>query len=146
MCARASVRRASTTKRRVSGAVPLILYPTAGADTRQWRHLLAYPALRERFTMIAVDPPGHGKSLMPLDEPWWEQVYSATRDDLMGWVTGLVETLGLDRPGLHGLLGRRPTCAQPCCLPTRTVPRLRFDERLAAIAAFDADLRQLALP
>jgi pimeloyl-ACP methyl ester carboxylesterase len=85
-----------------SGAVPLILYPTAGADTRQWRHLLAYPALRERFTMIAVDPPGHGKSLMPLGEPWWEQVYSPNRDDLMGWVTGLVEKLGLDRPIFMG--------------------------------------------
>lgn len=85
-----------------SGAVPLILYPTAGADTRQWRHLLAYPALRERFTMIAVDPPGHGKSLMPLGEAWWEQVYSATRDELMGWVTGLVETLRLDRPVFMG--------------------------------------------
>jgi pimeloyl-ACP methyl ester carboxylesterase len=85
-----------------SGAVPLILYPTAGADTRQWRHLLAYPALRERFTMIAVDPPGHGKSLMPLGEPWWEQTYSATRDELMGWVTALVEALALDRPVFMG--------------------------------------------
>lgn len=85
-----------------SGAVPLMLYPTAGADTRQWRHLLAYPALRERFTMIAVDPPGHGKSLMPLGEPWWEQTYSASRDELMGWVAGLVETLGLDRPIFMG--------------------------------------------
>ncbi len=85
-----------------SGPVPLMLYPTAGADTRQWRHLLAYPALRERFTMIAVDPPGHGKSLMPLGEPWWEQTYSATRDELMGWVTGLVDTLGLDRPVFMG--------------------------------------------
>lgn len=85
-----------------SGPVPLILYPTAGADTRQWRHLLAYPALRKRFTMIAVDPPGHGKSLMPLGEPWWEQHYSATRDELMGWVAGLVETLVLDRPVFMG--------------------------------------------
>jgi pimeloyl-ACP methyl ester carboxylesterase len=85
-----------------SGAVPLLLYPTAGADTRQWRHLLAYPALRERFTMIAIDPPGRGKSLPPLGERWWEQVYSASRDELMGWVTGLVETLGLDRPVFMG--------------------------------------------
>ena len=56
------------------GDVPLLLYPTAGADTRQWRHILAhYPALRSRFRMIAVDPPGHGKSLMPLGEKWWEE-------------------------------------------------------------------------
>ena len=84
------------------GDVPLIFYPTAGADTRQWRHMLTYPALRSRFRMIAVDPPGHGKSLMPLGEKWWERSYSASRDELMGWVTGLVEALKLDRPIFMG--------------------------------------------
>lgn len=84
------------------GDVPLLFYPTAGADSRQWRHLLSYPDLRARFRMIAMDPPGHGKSLMPLDESWWESTYSATRDDLMGWACGMVEALGLDRPIFMG--------------------------------------------
>jgi pimeloyl-ACP methyl ester carboxylesterase len=80
------------------GAVPLLLHATAGADARQWRHMLACPELRRRFRMIAYDLPGHGKSLPPLAERWWEEAYRPDRDVLMGWAVGLVETLGLDRP------------------------------------------------
>ena len=80
------------------GDIVLLLHATAGADARQWRHMLSYPALRERFRMIAYDAPCHGRSLPPLGGAWWEQGYHPTRDELMGWATGLVETLGLDRP------------------------------------------------
>ena len=80
------------------GAVPLLLHATAGADGRQWRHLLAYPALRRRFRMIAYDLPGHGRSLPPIGQRWWEEIYRPGRDTLMGWATGLVDALGLDRP------------------------------------------------
>ena len=80
------------------GDITLLLHHTAGADARQWRHMLSYPALRERFRMIAYDVPGHGRSLPPLARAWWEEGYHPTRDELMGWATGLVETLGLDRP------------------------------------------------
>lgn len=80
------------------GSVPLLLHATAGADARQWRHILAYPELRRRFRLIAYDLPGHGKSLPPLSTRWWEEQYRPTRELLMGWAVGLVETLGLDRP------------------------------------------------
>lgn len=80
------------------GTVPLLLHATAGADGRQWRHMLAYPELRQRFRMIAYDLPGHGKSLPPIGEPWWQAPYAPSRETLMGWAVGLVDTLGLDRP------------------------------------------------
>jgi pimeloyl-ACP methyl ester carboxylesterase len=80
------------------GAVPLLLHATAGADSRQWRHMLAYPALRERFRMIAYDLPGHGKSSAPLGTRWWEAAYRPSRETLMGWAVGLAEPLKLDRP------------------------------------------------
>lgn len=80
------------------GPIPLLLQATAGADGRQYRHMLAYPPLRARFRMIAYDLPGHGKSLPPQGARWWEQHYSPSREDLMGWATGLVERLELDRP------------------------------------------------
>ncbi len=84
------------------GDVTLLLHATAGADGRQWRHMLAYPPLRERFRMIAYDLPGHGKSLPPLGEAWWTQDYSPSRDDLMGWAVGMVAALDLDRPVFLG--------------------------------------------
>ncbi|RYD85996.1 MAG: alpha/beta fold hydrolase, partial [Sphingomonadales bacterium] len=80
------------------GDVVLLLHATAGADGRQWRHMLSYPALRERFRMIAYDLPGHGRSLPPHTREWWAEPYLPTREDFMGWATGLVETLKLDRP------------------------------------------------
>ena len=84
------------------GSVPLLLHATAGADSRQWRHLLSYPDLRRRFRMIAYDLPAHGKSLPLLGERWWEDEYLPDRDELMGWAVGLVEALGLDRPVFMG--------------------------------------------
>ena len=84
------------------GPIPLLLHATAGADGRQWRHMLAYPPLRARFRMIAYDLPGHGKSLPALGEAWWEEHYSPTRDELMGWAVGLVQKLGLNRPVFLG--------------------------------------------
>ncbi len=84
------------------GPIPLLLHATAGADGRQWRHMLADPELRRRFRMIAYDLPGHGKSLPPIGARWWEESYRASKALLMGWAVGLVETLGLDRPVFLG--------------------------------------------
>jgi pimeloyl-ACP methyl ester carboxylesterase len=84
------------------GSVPLLLHTTAGADSRQWRHLLAYPELRRRFRMIAYDLPAHGKSLPVLGERWWEHDYLPDRDELLGWAVGMVDALSLDRPIFMG--------------------------------------------
>ncbi|MDG2004036.1 MAG: alpha/beta hydrolase [Novosphingobium sp.] len=84
------------------GDVPLLLHATAGADSRQFRHMLSYPPLRARFRMIAYDLPGHGKSLPVLGEPWWEAQYRPGREELMDWAVGLVEALGLDQPVFLG--------------------------------------------
>jgi pimeloyl-ACP methyl ester carboxylesterase len=84
------------------GPVPLLLHATAGADSRQWRHLLAYPEMRRRFRMIAYDLPSHGKSLPVLGERWWEHEYLPDREELMGWAVGVAEALRLDRPVFMG--------------------------------------------
>jgi pimeloyl-ACP methyl ester carboxylesterase len=85
-----------------SGPVPLLLQPTAGADGRQYRYLLADPEMQKRFTMYAYDLPYHGKSLPPLGVRWWEQPYKPTRDYLMNWVVGLADHLGLEQPFFMG--------------------------------------------
>ncbi|MEE1799498.1 alpha/beta hydrolase [Streptomyces sp. JV176] len=85
-----------------TGDTPLLLQATAGTDSRQYRYLLADPAMQERFTMYAYDLPFHGKSLPPEGVRWWEEPYLPTREYLMNWVVGIADELGLDQPFFMG--------------------------------------------
>lgn len=82
--------------------VPLLLQHTAGADGRQWRHLLEDRDLAERFRMIAYDLPYHGKSVPPDAVEWWTQEYRLTREFLMQVPVTLARELELDRPAFMG--------------------------------------------
>ena len=86
--------------------IPLVCLHTAGADGRQFRHLMLDNDVTRRFRVLAFDMPWHGKSLPP--EGWQKEEYRLT-------------TVGLyfdDRrflPGSrsratcrHGMLDRRP--------------------------------------
>lgn len=86
-----------------SGAgVPLLLQHTAGADGRQWRHLLEDEWIAARFRLIAYDLPYHGKSLPPAGVEWWKQEYKLTQAFFMKFVVALARELGLDRPVYMG--------------------------------------------
>ena len=85
-----------------AGPVPLLLQATAGADSRQYRHLLADPRMQERFTMYAYDLPYHGKSLPPVGVRWWEEAYHPGRDGLINWVVAIADKLGLENPFFMG--------------------------------------------
>jgi pimeloyl-ACP methyl ester carboxylesterase len=82
--------------------IPLLLQHTAGADGRQWRHVLSDPEVAARFRVIAYDLPYHGKSLPPEDVEWWSQEYRLTKDFLMKVPVTLARELGLDRPAFMG--------------------------------------------
>lgn len=82
--------------------IPLLLQHTAGADSRQWRHLLEDPQLARHFRMIAYDLPYHGKSLPPTGIAWWKLEYRLTKDFLMRVVVNLSRALGLERPAYMG--------------------------------------------
>ena len=44
---------------------PVLCLHTAGADTRQWRHLMNDEGMTTNHRLIAFDMPWHGKSLPP---------------------------------------------------------------------------------
>jgi pimeloyl-ACP methyl ester carboxylesterase len=82
--------------------IPLLLQHTAGADGRQWRHLLEDERVQSKFRMIAYDLPYHGKSLPPSGREWWTQEYRLTKDFLMQVPVTLSRELALDRPAYMG--------------------------------------------
>lgn len=84
------------------GDVPLIALHTAGADSREYRHLLEDADLQDRFTIYAFDMPWHGRTLPPMDERWWETGYELTTDFYAGFVMHFVRSLGLDDPVVLG--------------------------------------------
>jgi pimeloyl-ACP methyl ester carboxylesterase len=85
-----------------TGPIPLLLQATAGADGRQYRHLLADPRMQERFTMYAYDLPYHGKSLPPIGVRWWEQPYLPTREWFIDWAVAIADKLELENPYFMG--------------------------------------------
>ena len=82
--------------------IPMLLQHTAGADGRQWRHLLEDAAFQRDYRMIAYDLPYHGKSVPPTGIEWWKQEYRLTTDFLMKTVLALSDGLDLDRPVYMG--------------------------------------------
>ncbi|MDO8434099.1 MAG: alpha/beta hydrolase [Candidatus Binatus sp.] len=82
--------------------IPLVLQHTAGADGRQWRHLLEDKELQRDFRMIAYDLPYHGKSVPPTGIEWWRSEYRLTKDFLMKFVLTLSHELALERPVYMG--------------------------------------------
>ena len=86
-----------------SGAgIPLLLQHTAGADGRQWRHLLEDEEIAREFHLVAYDLPYHGKSLPPTSIEWWAAEYRLEREFLMQVPLALADALRLDRPVFMG--------------------------------------------
>jgi pimeloyl-ACP methyl ester carboxylesterase len=82
--------------------IPMVLQHTAGADGRQWRHLLEDEELQKRFRMIAYDLPFHGKSVPPTGVKWWEHEYRLTRESVMDIIVSFCRALDLQRPVYMG--------------------------------------------
>jgi pimeloyl-ACP methyl ester carboxylesterase len=79
---------------------PVLCLHTAGADTRQWRHLMNDAGITANNRMIAVDMPWHGKSLPP--EGFQTEEYLLTTEAYIETVLAMVEALGLEKPVLAG--------------------------------------------
>ncbi|MFT6451817.1 MAG: pimeloyl-ACP methyl ester carboxylesterase [Halocynthiibacter sp.] len=73
---------------------------TAGADTRQWRHLMNDAEITASNRLVAFDMPWHGKSLPP--EGFETQEYMLTTQAYIETILALIDALGLERPILAG--------------------------------------------
>lgn len=79
---------------------PVLCLHTAGADTRQWRHLMNDAEVTKDYRLIAFDMPWHGKSLPP--EGFETQEYLLTTEAYVATVLAVADALELDRPVLAG--------------------------------------------
>ncbi len=82
------------------GGVPLLCLHTAGADSRQYRHLLNDREVTDRFRVIAFDLPWHGRSNPP--DGWWLTRYRLTTASYLGIIRAVWEAMGLERPVVLG--------------------------------------------
>jgi pimeloyl-ACP methyl ester carboxylesterase len=75
--------------------IPILFLHTAGADGRQYLAQLADVSLAERFRMIAVDLPFHGRSLPPL--AWSGETYKLTMERYKSWCQAILKNIVGDR-------------------------------------------------
>jgi len=80
--------------------IPLVCLHTAGADSRQYRHLMCDEAVTSRFRVIAFDMPWHGKSYPP--QGWQDTEYQLTTQQYVQTILAFCDALAVDRPALIG--------------------------------------------
>ena len=80
--------------------IPLVCLHTAGADGRQFRHLMCDPAITDHFRVIAFDLPWHGKSNPPAG--WSEREYRLTTDLYVQTILAFCRAMELERPVVMG--------------------------------------------
>jgi pimeloyl-ACP methyl ester carboxylesterase len=80
--------------------IPLVCLHTAGADGRQFRHLLSDADITRHFRLLAFDMPWHGKSLPP--EGWEREDYRLTTASYTEMIVAFCRALALDRPVVMG--------------------------------------------
>jgi pimeloyl-ACP methyl ester carboxylesterase len=78
----------------------LLCLHTAGADSRQYRHLMNDAAITSRFRVLAFDLPYHGRSTPP--DRWWLSKYRLTTKAYLAIVRAVWLALGLERPIVLG--------------------------------------------
>ncbi|MGE8637598.1 MAG: alpha/beta fold hydrolase [Achromobacter sp.] len=80
--------------------IPLVCLHTAGADGRQYRHMMCDPDITSRYRVIAFDLPWHGKSYPP--EGWQDEEYLLSTDAYVDTVMAFCRALSLERPAVIG--------------------------------------------
>ena len=80
--------------------IPLVCLHTAGADGRQFRHLMNDAAVTAHFRVLAFDMPRHGKSLPP--PGWQDEEYALTTASYAEMILAFCAALALERPVVLG--------------------------------------------
>lgn len=80
--------------------IPLVCLHTAGADGRQFRHILNDESITKHYRVIAFDMPWHGKSLPP--EGFETEIYNLTTAAYTQMVIDVCNAMALEKPVVMG--------------------------------------------
>jgi pimeloyl-ACP methyl ester carboxylesterase len=80
--------------------IPLLCLHTAGADGRQFRHMMSDAAITDHFRLVAFDLPWHGKSTPP--DGWQDDDYCLTTDAYIEAIRTVCSALDLEKPVVLG--------------------------------------------
>jgi pimeloyl-ACP methyl ester carboxylesterase len=80
--------------------IPLVCLHTAGADGRQFRHLMLDTDVTRTFRVVAFDMPWHGKSAPP--KGWENEEYRLTTAAYTDMIVSFCRALELERPVVMG--------------------------------------------
>jgi pimeloyl-ACP methyl ester carboxylesterase len=80
--------------------IPLLCLHTAGADSRQFRHLLNDAAVTSTYRVIAFDMPYHGRTNPP--DGWWLEKYKLTTAAYLAFVRAVWTEMELAQPVVLG--------------------------------------------
>jgi len=94
--------------------IPLVCLHTAGADGRQFRHMMNDAAITDHFRVLAFDLPWHGKSSPP--DGFQDEEYRLTTASYVAAIRTFCAALALSRPVVLG-----------CSIGGRIVLRLAID-------------------
>jgi len=86
--------------------IPLVCLHTAGADSRQFRHLRCDEAVTKDFRVIAFDLPWHGKSYPPVG--WEKREYRLATDLYVATIRAFCAALGFETSRRPWMFHRRP--------------------------------------
>jgi pimeloyl-ACP methyl ester carboxylesterase len=82
------------------GGIPLVCLHTAGADGRQFRHLMTDAAITDHYRVLAFDMPWHGKSTPP--DGWEREEYRLTTQSYTEAILAFCVALDLAKPVVLG--------------------------------------------
>jgi len=85
---------------RCGSGPPLLALATAGSDTSQWHGLITESDLTDRFELITVDLPWHGRSSPAFGDP--AGAWALTPEHYTGFLVAVADALGLACPTLVG--------------------------------------------
>src|SRR6266550_124126 len=80
--------------------IPLVCLHTAGADGRQFRHLMNDVEVTRHFRVLVFDMPWHGKSLPPAG--WQDEEYTLTTRGYVELIRAFIAALDVARPVVLG--------------------------------------------